>query len=118
MDVTFLLNGERVELRGVDPTTTALDWLREQGIEDDTMVIFMSDNGGCHESVERRKLDKPGTQPGEPGSFVAYRRPWANASNTPFRLYKHWVHEGGIASPELPTGRRACTRPTPMSTGS
>jgi arylsulfatase len=33
------------------------------------------------------------------GSFVSYGLPWANASNTPFRLYKHWVHEGGIATP-------------------
>ncbi len=32
-------------------------------------------------------------------SFLSYGLPWANASNTPFRLYKHWVHEGGIASP-------------------
>jgi len=32
-------------------------------------------------------------------SFTSYRTPWANASNTPFRLYKHWVHEGGVATP-------------------
>jgi arylsulfatase len=30
---------------------------------------------------------------------MSYGLPWANASNTPFRLYKHWVHEGGIATP-------------------
>jgi arylsulfatase len=30
---------------------------------------------------------------------LSYGLPWANASNTPFRLYKHWVHEGGIATP-------------------
>ena len=34
-------------------------------------------------------------------SFTSYRRPWANLSNTPYRLYKHWVHEGGISSPFL-----------------
>jgi len=30
---------------------------------------------------------------------MSYGLPWANASNTPFRLYKHWVHEGGISTP-------------------
>jgi len=72
--------------------------LKQMGAEDNTLVVFLSDNGGCHESVEKRKLNKPGTLPGERGSFVAYQRPWANASNTPFRLFKHWVHEGGIAT--------------------
>ncbi len=40
-----------------------------------------------------------GVQAGTADSFTSYRRPWANLSNTPFRLYKHWVHEGGISSP-------------------
>src|SRR5207249_97578 len=33
--------------------------------------------------------------------YIAYGRGWANVSNTPFREYKHWVHEGGIATPLL-----------------
>jgi arylsulfatase len=37
--------------------------------------------------------------PGTPDTFIAYGRDWANVSNTPFREYKHWVHEGGIATP-------------------
>jgi arylsulfatase len=37
--------------------------------------------------------------PGGPDTFASYGVGWANASNTPFRLYKHWVHEGGIATP-------------------
>jgi arylsulfatase len=37
--------------------------------------------------------------PGPADSYTAYGLNWANASNTPFREYKHWVHEGGIASP-------------------
>lgn len=37
--------------------------------------------------------------PGPPESYTAYGLPWANASNTPFREYKHWVHEGGISTP-------------------
>ncbi len=40
-----------------------------------------------------------GVMPGPADTYIAYGLPWANASNTPFRLYKHWVHEGGIASP-------------------
>jgi arylsulfatase A-like enzyme len=76
-----------------------LDKLKEFGAEQNTLVLFLSDNGGCHENIEYRKLNKPGTTPGERGSYVAYRRPWANLSNTPFRLFKHWVHEGGIATP-------------------
>ena len=76
-----------------------LDALKRIGADDNTLVVFLSDNGGCHEGVEKRKLNQPWTKPGERGSFVAYRRPWANASNTPFRLFKHWVHEGGAATP-------------------
>ena len=37
--------------------------------------------------------------PGPPDTFLAYGEGWANASNAPFRLYKHWVHEGGISTP-------------------
>ena len=37
--------------------------------------------------------------PGSDYTYTAYGKNWANASNTPFRFYKHWVHEGGIATP-------------------
>jgi arylsulfatase len=40
-----------------------------------------------------------GVMPGSADTYIAYGRPWANSSNTPFRLYKHWVHEGGISTP-------------------
>lgn len=76
-----------------------LEALKKLGAEDNTLVLFLSDNGGCHESVAGRKLHAPGTLPGQRGSFVAYERPWANASNTPFRLFKKYIHEGGIATP-------------------
>ncbi len=41
----------------------------------------------------------PGAMPGPADTYIAYGQGWANVSNTPFREYKHWVHEGGIASP-------------------
>jgi arylsulfatase len=74
-----------------------LDKVKELGQEDDTLIMFLSDNGGCAE--ENLLQEKKGVPPGGPDSFTSYGRCWANASNTPFRLYKHWVHEGGIATP-------------------
>jgi arylsulfatase len=70
--------------------------LRETGAEENTLVLFLSDNGGCAEEIHR---GKPGAAIGTRDSFESYGLPWANASNTPFRLFKHWVHEGGIATP-------------------
>ena len=51
--------------------------------------------------------------PGPPDTYVAYGRNWANVSNTPFREYKHWVHEGGISTPLIahwPAGISASRR--------
>jgi arylsulfatase len=70
--------------------------LREIGAEENTLVLFLSDNGGCAEEIHR---GKPGAAIGTRESFESYGLPWANASNTPFRLFKHWVHEGGISTP-------------------
>ncbi|MBM4019655.1 MAG: arylsulfatase [Planctomycetes bacterium] len=70
--------------------------LDEVGAAENTLVLFLADNGGCAEEINR---GTPGVPPGPADSFLSYGLPWANASNTPFRLYKHWVHEGGIATP-------------------
>ena len=40
-----------------------------------------------------------GVMAGAADTFIGYGRGWANVSNTPFREYKHWVHEGGISTP-------------------
>ncbi|MDH5247887.1 MAG: arylsulfatase [Cyclobacteriaceae bacterium] len=81
--------------------------LRDAGQLDNTMIMFLSDNGACHETLTGR-MDNDlkdfsavaKTIPvGQKGSYVAYGKEWANACNTPFRLYKHWTHEGGINTP-------------------
>ncbi len=99
-----------------------LDELEHQGVLEETIVIFLSDNGA---SAEEMPLGDPATfatrlpivptatrdgrpmrignspeiDPGPEDTFTSYGRAWANLSNTPFRLYKRWVHEGGIACP-------------------
>ncbi len=75
-----------------------VDRLKSLGIFDDTLILFLADNGGCAEGGIwgfDRKTGRIGTA----DSHSSYGLSWANASNTPFRLYKHWVHEGGIATP-------------------
>ncbi|MHC4396992.1 MAG: arylsulfatase [Planctomycetota bacterium] len=77
-----------------------LDEVKALGQEENTLVLFLSDNGGCHEGgpwgFDWRKNSLP---PGGVDSYMSYGLSWANLSNTPFRRYKHWVHEGGIATP-------------------
>ncbi len=75
-----------------------LDFLARQNQLDNSLVMFLADNGGCAE-FNSSGIDKSTDAIGKPESFESYRLPWANASNTPFRLFKHWTHEGGIATP-------------------
>jgi len=77
-----------------------LNKLKELGKEENTLVLFLSDNGACHESgplgFDNRKNGVP---VGGVDSYMSYGRSWSNAGNTPFRLHKHWTHEGGISTP-------------------
>ena len=59
--------------------------------------FFLSDNGGCAEGGELGGGAKE--DPSDQGYMLSYGRAWANASSTPFRRYKHHVHEGGMATP-------------------
>ena len=83
--------------QGIGQVVAALE---NAGCLDNTLIFFLSDNGGCAEGgpvgFDRRKNGLP---PGGVDSYMSYGLSWANASNTPFRRYKSWVHEGGIATP-------------------
>jgi len=74
--------------------------IKEIGAEKNTLVMFLADNGGCAEGGPKGFDNrKNGLPPGGVDSYMSYGLSWANAGNTPFRRYKHWVHEGGIATP-------------------
>ncbi len=69
--------------------------LKAIGEYENTIIMYLQDNGACPESIGKNDNNLPGTAE----SYIAYGLPWANLSNTPFRMYKHFVHEGGISTP-------------------
>jgi arylsulfatase A-like enzyme len=73
--------------------------LKANGEYENTLIVFLSDNGACAETVNVKLLHDPSKKIGERGSYSTVGEAWANASNTPFRLYKHHTHEGGINTP-------------------
>jgi len=111
------------------------DALKGTGQWDNTLILFMQDNGGCAETYGRKNSDvgrdraaKPelapladdylqpdmtpkqnragyamrvgrGSMAGPDDTAIGYGKGWATVSNTPFREYKHWTHEGGISTP-------------------
>lgn len=84
--------------------------LKERGVERNTVVVFLSDNGASNEDPEpgRRSAGGPlGTQE----SYASYGTPWAHLSNTPFRSYKKWAYEGGIATPLIVRWPEGVKRP-------
>ena len=75
-----------------------IDALGARGILDNTLILFLSDNGSSPEGGILGKSED-GLPMGAPLSGVYLGTAWANASNTPFRYHKSRVHEGGIATP-------------------
>ncbi len=121
--------------------------LKAQGQLENTLILYLQDNGGCAEAMGRgpkatARAEKPslplmapddqqfnsqptqtrdgwpvrvgmGVMPGGPDTYISYGQAWANVSNTPFREYKHWTHEGGISTPLIahwPSGIAASQR--------
>ncbi len=78
-----------------------IDLLREMERLDNTLFLFLSDNGACHEGGLLGGDMRPDlTGPtGTVDSYRTYGQSWSNAGNTPFRKHKHWTHEGGISTP-------------------
>lgn len=72
--------------------------LKKLGVYENTLILFLHDNGGCSQGGKMGSNKGKGVC-GTAESFAFYGMSWANASNTPFRRYKKWIHEGGIATP-------------------
>jgi L-rhamnose mutarotase len=76
-----------------------LDQLKAMGTLENTLVMFVSDNGASSEQILRGDNNDPGAAPGSAKSYLCLGPGWSSASNTPFRLHKSWTHEGGITTP-------------------
>lgn len=84
--------------------------LERHGILDNTLIIFLSDNGASSEVIQGTDTrhgyfenggTTPDVFPGGPDTYASYGAGWANAGNTPYRKYKRWMHEGGTATPMI-----------------
>ena len=76
-----------------------LDQVKAMGAADNTLVLFLSDNGASAEIMVRSDGHDPAAAPGSAGSYLCLGPGWSTCSNTPFRRHKTWTHEGGISTP-------------------
>ena len=91
-----------------------LQYLESSGKKKDTLVVFFSDNGANGSEMDsyprtgkawvERNSDNRLVNWGKRGSRIAQGAGWAQASSTPFHLFKHFLAEGGIRSPLIISG--------------
>ena len=80
--------------QGIGRVLAALD---RTGVANNTLVLFLSDNGGCAGHIEHHDPDLPGSV----DTYDYAAQGWGWAQNAPFRRYKTWTHEGGISTPMI-----------------
>lgn len=73
--------------------------LETMGAMENTLILFLSDNGASAEIMVRNDGHDPNAEMGSAATHLCLGPGWSNAANTPFRRHKTWVHEGGIATP-------------------
>ena len=92
-----------------------IDHLRSSGLYDDTLIVFMSENGAAGEDFYnvggnvpylRENYDNTYENMGRPTSWVSYGPQWAEAGSAPFSRYKGYTREGGIRTPMIISGAR------------
>ncbi len=76
-----------------------IEQLEKMNVLENTLIMFLSDNGASAEIMVRDDGHDPNVAPGSAGSHLCLGPGWSTVSNTPFRRHKTWVHEGGISTP-------------------
>lgn len=76
-----------------------ISWLEKNGLFENTLILFASDNGASSETLIRGRGHNPSAPPGSAETFLCLGPGWACTANTPLRYSKGYVHEGGIGSP-------------------
>ncbi|HEY5567434.1 MAG TPA: sulfatase-like hydrolase/transferase, partial [Gammaproteobacteria bacterium] len=96
-----------------------LDHLRVNDLYEDTLIVFMSDNGAAGEDFYysgpfvdyiQANYDDSYERMGKPGNYVSYGPQWAEAGSAPFRLYKGFPSEGGMVAPMIIAGNGVARR--------
>ena len=78
-----------------------VDQLRAMSALENTVILFLSDNGADSTILVRGDGHDRAADPGSAASYLCLGPGWASASNSPFRRHKIWVHEGGISTPMI-----------------